>query len=200
LKFKIVILLLLSLSLFGQDLTIEIKKKVNTLPSIAIEDASISYNDTFKIGFFKALYADLSVTSLFNVDKYRRTTYFNDTSVAVENKDKNYVLRFKLYEDDDEKLNVAVKLLQKGEEKFSKKYKISKKEAYIFLSHAIAYDINKFVGGNDISWIKKKVIFAKMVTPKKSEIILSDYTLTYQHTILKGGFNNFSKMGKQKAR
>ncbi len=191
-------MLVFSLALFGGDLTIEVKKKVNSLPSLAIEDSSISYNDTFKMRFFKALYADMNVLSLFNVDKHRRITYYNAASVVVDNKDMDYVLRYKLYEDDNEKLNVAVKFIHKDEVKFSKKYKISKKEAYIFLSHAIAYDINKYMGADDIDWIKKRVVFSKIVAPRKSEIVISDYTLTYKHTILKGGFNIFPKWADER--
>ncbi len=186
-------IVLLSLSLYATDLTIEVKKKVAVLPSLAIEDSSINYDDTFKMRFFKALFADMNVLSLFNVDRHRRLTYFNATSVVADNKDKDYVLRYKLFEDDSGKLNVEVRFISDDEIKFSKKYKISKKEAYVFLSHAIAYDINKYMGADDIGWIKRKVIFSKIVAPLKSEIVISDYTLTYRHTVLKGGFNIFPK-------
>ncbi len=188
----------MSISLYAVDLTIEVKKQVDTLPSLAIEDASINYDEGFKMAFFKALSADMNVLSRFNVDKHRIITYFNASSVAVENKDKSYVLRYKLFEDDSGKLNVETKLIAKGTVKFEKKYKISKKSAYIFLSHAIAYDINKFLGGDDVSWMKRRVVFAKIVAPKKSEIVIADYTLTYQHTILKGGFNIFPKWADEK--
>ena len=190
---KILLMLFLSLVLFATDLTIEVKKKVQSLPSLAIEDASIMYDDSFKMRFFKALFADMNVISLFNVDKHRRLTYFNATSVVVDNKDMDYVLRYKLFEDDSGKLNVEIKLIHDDNPVFAKTYKISKKSAYVFLSHAIAYDINKYMGGDDIGWIKKRIVFANVVAPRKSEIVLADYTLTYRHVILKGGFNIFPK-------
>lgn len=191
-------MLLLSFTLFAADLTIEVKKKINTLPSLAIEDASISYNDTFKMAFFKAVFADMNVISLFNVDRKRIITYYNATTVAPQNKDKDYVLRYKLFEDDLGKLNVLMKLISHDEVRFSKTYKISKKSAYIFLSHAMAYDINKFMGADDISWIKHRVVFSKVTAAKQSEIVIADYTLTYQHAILKGGFNVFPKWANKK--
>ncbi len=190
---KIILYILLVATLFATDLTIEVKKSVTTLPSLAIEDASITYSDSFKMRFFKALFADMNVLSLFNVDKHRRLTYFKATDVVVENKDKDYVLRYKMFEDDAGKLNVEVKLIEHANTVFRKNYKISKKSAYVFLAHAIAYDVNKYMGGEDIGWIKRRVVFAKVVAPLKSEIVVSDYTLTYQHTILKGGFNIFPK-------
>ena len=195
---KILLILFLSVALFATDLTIEVKKKVQGLPSLAIEDSSINYDDTFKMRFFKALYADMNVISLFNVDRHRRLTYFNATSVVVANKDMDYVLRYKLFEDDSGKLNVEVKLIHEDGAVFAKTYKISKKSAYVFLAHAIAYDINKFMGGDDIGWIKKRVVYAKVIAPLQSEIVIADYTLTYRHVVLKGGFNIFPKWADKK--
>ena len=186
------LLLLFTLS-YSNDATIEVIKKVESLPSIAVEDSSISYDDTFKLRFFKSIVADLNVISIFNVDRHYRTTHYNDTSVLVENKDMNYVLRYKMFEDDNGALNIDIKLFQKDEEVFSKSYRVSRQDIYMFVSHAIAYDINEFMGEPSVAWMKKKVIFARIVAPKKSEIVISDYTLTYQHTIVKGGFNIFPK-------
>ena len=178
---------------FGADATIEVIKKVESLPSIAVEDASISYDDTFKLRFFKSLVADLNVISIFNVDRHHRLTHFNETDVLVENKDMSYVLRYKMYEDDNGALNLDLKLIKENEEVLSKRYKISRQNIYMFVSHAIAYDINEFMGEPSVTWMKRKVVFSRIVEPKKSEIVIADYTLTYQHTIVSGGFNVFPK-------
>ena len=191
-KFFLTLLLAVSLS-FGADATIEVIKKAESLPSMAIEDASINYDDTFKLRFFKMLVADMNVLSLFNVDRHHRSTYFNDTDVLVENKDKNFVLRYSMSQDDNGALNVAVKLIKDGDEVFGKKYKVSRKDIYMFVSHAIAYDINEYMGEPSVAWMKRKVIFARVVAPRKSEIVIADYTLTYQHPIIQGGFNLFPK-------
>ena len=191
---KIIFSLLLIFGLsFANDATIEVIKKVDALPSIAVEDSSISYDDTFKLQFFKSLIADLNVISLFNVDRFHRVTHYNDTDVLVENKDMNYVLRYKMYEDDNGALNVSMKVLQESSEVFSKNYKVSRQNIYMFVSHAMAYDINAFMGEPSVAWMKRKVIFSRIVGPKKSEIVISDYSLAYQHVIVKGGFNVFPK-------
>ena len=127
--------MLFSLSHAG-NATIEVIKKVESLPTIAVEDASISYEDTFKLKFFKSLIADLNVISIFNVDRHHRKTHFNDTNVLVENNDMNYVLRYKMYEDDNGALNLELKLLKEDTEVLSKRYKISRKNIYI--SHSMA--------------------------------------------------------------
>ncbi len=178
---------------YAQDATIEVIKKVDSLPSLAVEDSSISYDDTFKMRFFKSLIADMNVISIFNVDRHYRETYYNDTSVVVENKDRSYVLRYKMFEDDNGALNVKMKLLKDNTPVLSKNYKVNRRDIYMFVSHAIAYDINEFMGEPSVEWMKRKVIFSRVIAPRKSEIVIADYTLTYQHTIVKGGFNVFPK-------
>ena len=191
---KIIFSLLLIFGLlFANDATIEVIKKVDALPSMAVEDSSISYDDTFKLRFFKSLIADLNVISLFNVDRFHRVTPYKDTDVMVENKDMNYVLRYKMYEDDSGSLNVDMKVLQDSSEVFSKSYKVSRQNIYMFISHAMAYDINEYMGEPSVEWMKRKVIFSRIVGAKKSEIVISDYSLAYQHVIVKGGFNVFPK-------
>lgn len=185
-------LFLISLS-FGSDATIEVIKKVESLPSLAVEESSTSYNDTFKLRFFKSLIADLNVISIFNVDRHYRTVDYDDNDVVVENKDMKYVLRYSIFEDDNGYLNTKMKLLKDSVEVMSKNYKIKNKDFYIFISHTIAYDINEFMGEQSVGWMKRKVIFSRIVAPMKSELVISDYTLTYQHAIVSGGFNVFPK-------
>ncbi len=186
------LLIFISLS-FANDATIQVIKKVESLPSIAIEDASVSYDDTFKLRFFKALVADLNVISLFNVDRFHRKTHYNDIDVIVENKDMDYVLRYKMSEDDDGALNIDLKLFNADAIALTKKYRISRKNVYMFVSHTIAYDINEFMGASSVEWMKRRVIFSRVVAPRKTEIVIADYTLAYQHTVVKGGFNIFPK-------
>ena len=191
---KIIFSLLLIFGLsFANDATIEVIKKVDALPSIAVEDSSISYDDTFKLQFFKSLIADLNVISLFNVDRFHRVTHYNDTDVMVQNKDMNYVLRYKMYEDDNAALNVDMKIIKDSAEVFSKSYKVGRQNIYMFVSHAMAYDINEYMGEPSVAWMKRKVIFSRIVGPKKSEIVISDYSLAYQHVIINSGFNVFPK-------
>lgn len=195
-KLFLSLLMLFSFS-FAEDSTIEVIKRVDSLPSLAVEDSSISYDDTFKMRFFKSLVADMNVISIFNVDRHYRETHFNDTNVVVENKDMNYVLRYKMFEDDNGALNVGMKLLKDNEIVLSKNYKVSRQNIYMFVSHAMAYDINEYMGEPSVEWMKKKVIFSRIVAPRKSEIVIADYTLTYQHTIVQGGFNVFPKWGNR---
>ena len=179
--------------LFSSDATIEVIKKAETIPSITVEDASVNYNETFDQRFFKTLIADLNVLSIFNVERHHRFNSFDEGDVLFENKDMDYVLRYQIIEEDNGALTIQIRLLHKNENVYSKSYKIVKKDIFMFVSHAIAYDINNFMGEPSVAWMKRKVVFSRIVAPMKSEIVISDYTLSYQHIVLKGGFNIFPK-------
>jgi len=179
--------------LFAGDATIEVIKKAETIPSIAVEDSSTDYGESFRLKFFKSLVADLNVLSIFNVDRHHRMVDYNDDEVLFENKEMDYVLRYRLIDEDSDGLSIELKLLHKNESVYSKSYHVSKQDIYMFVSHAIAYDINEFMGEPSVAWMKRKVVFSRIVAPMKSEVVISDYTLTYQHTVLKGGFNIFPK-------
>jgi len=196
LKIIFSLLMLVGLS-FASDATIEVIKKVDALPSLAVEDSSVSYDDTFKLRFFKAIIADLNVISIFNVDRHHRITHYNDTDVIVENKDMSYVLRYKMFEDDNGALNIDMKMIKDESEVFSKRYKVNSKKLHVFVAHAMAYDINDFMGEPSVAWMKRKVIFNRIVGPKKSEIVIADYSLAYQYTIIKNEFNVFPKWANQ---
>jgi len=196
---KVILLLVMFFQfVFSYDATIEVIKKVDTLPSIAIEDSSTSYTNRFKLKFFKVLVADLNVISLFNVDQNYRTTEYDNGDVVFENKDMKYVLRYQLIESDSGAFNLEYKLIKNNKIILAKHYKIKNSSYNIFISHAVAYDINKFMGASSVEWMKKKVIFSRVVAPKKSEIVISDYTLSYQKVIVKGGFNLFPKWATKK--
>ncbi|MDD2652338.1 MAG: Tol-Pal system protein TolB [Sulfurimonas sp.] len=191
---KIIIsVLLVIVSLFASDATIDVVKKADSLPSIAIEDASVSYDATFKSKFFKTIAADLNVLTIFNVDKSYRNVNFDASEVLYENKDMNYVLRYKLVQDDARAFNVEMKLMRKNDVVLTKNYKVNNPDIYMFVAHTMAYDINEFMGENPVEWMKRKVIFSRMISPQVSELVVADYTLTYQHVVVKGGFNIFPK-------
>jgi TolB protein len=178
---------------FANDATIDVIKKVETLPSLAIEESSSAYDDTFKLRFFKSLVADMNVISIFNVDRHYRKNDYDAMDVVVENKDMKYVIRYEIFEDDSGYFNTKMKLLKESQEVMRKSYKIKKRDFYMFVSHAMAYDINEFMGEPSVAWMKRKVVFSRVVASRKTELVISDYTLTYKHAVVIGGFNVFPK-------
>ncbi len=196
---KIILSLFIIIStLYGADNTINIVKNVQTLPTIVVEDASINYDQKFKNIFFKAVKSDLNVLSLFNVDSHQYSTYFNNTDILPEQKNSDYALRCKLYSGENNAFDVDIKLFKQSVLVMQKSYTINNKNLYMFVSHAIAYDINNYMGAAPVEWMKRKVIFSRLLSSGESEIIISDYTLSYKYVIVKGGLNLFPMWANQK--
>ena len=195
---KLLLSMLISMTfMFASDATIEVIKKVDSLPTLAVEDSSEHDNQTFKLKFFKAFVADLNVLSIFNVDRhYIVSDDYDEDTVDVKNKDKEYVIKYNI-EADDRGFILEMKMIKQEEIVLSKKYKINDINKYMFVSHTMAYEINEFMEQPSIEWMKKKVIFSRVVGPKRSEIVIADYTLAYQHVVVKGGFNLFPKWSSQ---
>jgi TolB protein len=182
--------------LFASDATIEVIKKVDSLPTLGVEDSSEHDDETFKLKFFKILLADLNVLSIFNVERDHIIKDYDADTVDVRNKDMSYVLRYNLQED-DLGFVLQMKLISKDDVVLAKKYKISDSKKYMFVAHTIAYELNEFMEQPSVEWMKKKVIFSRIIAPMRSEIVIADYTLAYQHVVVKGGFNVFPKWSSQ---
>lgn len=194
---KIIALFFFVVSAYAADATVEIVKKLDVLPKIAIQDASSKNVDSeFRKSFFKLLAGDLRVSSHFRVDEdYLQSSYEGG---PIENflsdRKVDLILRFSL----DQNLNnasVNVKLInaRTGTTNSEKSYNINDKKRNPFLAHKISVDINDQIGAPSIKWMEQSVVFAKYTEAKKSEIVIADYTLSYQKTIVTGGLNIFPK-------
>ncbi len=181
-----------ALLLWGSDATIEVRKSVDSLPSIAIEDASSDYQDGLSKRFFRVMVSDLNVLSIFNVDRDYVRAGFGDENVADEHKEIDYVVRYQLV-DDNGVMVVNVNLINSDKVMHTLNYRIKNPKQYVFLVHTIAAAINDFMGADPVDWIKEKVIIARTTGPGTSEILITDYTLSYQFSIKRSGLNVFPK-------
>lgn len=178
--------------LWGVEGAIEVVKGVEGHTPLAIEDSSpVSSDMSHK--FAQMLAADMNVVSLFTVDESYATAPFDSPFPAMNHKDAQYVLRYRIIEDGIGGAKCDIKLLRNGSEIFVKNYTLNLNEMLVFLSHTAAYDINSKLGGSPIDWIKRKVLFIRQSSPRHSEIVVSDYTLSYQKVILKGKMYGFAK-------
>ncbi len=195
---KLLVIVALVSSIFAYDATVEIVKKMEKLPKIAIQDGSLTTVDsTFRKKFFKILVGDLRVSSHFNVvDEYLTSTYdgtIEDNFMSDKNLD--LILRYNIIFEYDGTIIAKIKLLnaKNGQVDSEKIYKISKENRYPFLAHKIVVELNDKIGAPSVKWMEQFVIFAKYTDKKKSEIVISDYTLSFQKTVVKGGLNIFPK-------
>ncbi len=194
---KILLLLFVTYSLFAYDATVEIVKKLDTLPKIAVQDASDSGEDIYlRKKFFKLLVGDLRVSAHFRpLDKYLTSSYDGGVGENFLSKESvDLILRFKLITAGNS-LMANVKLINasSGEVRNETKYKMQKVKRFPFLAHRIIVSTNDLIGAPSIKWMEQFVLFAKYTGKRESEVVVSDYTLSFQKTIVKGGLNIFPK-------
>ena len=181
-----------ALLLWGADATIEVRKSVDSLPSIAVEDASSDYQDGLSNRFFRVLVSDLNVLSIFNVDRDYVSADFNSATVADAHSGIDYVVRYQLV-DDNGVMVVNVHLINNDKVMHKLNYRIKNPKQYVFLVHTIAAAINDFMGADPVDWMKEKMIISRTTGPRTSEILITDYTLSYQFSIKRQGLNVFPK-------
>ncbi|MGB6019655.1 MAG: Tol-Pal system protein TolB [Sulfurimonadaceae bacterium] len=181
-----------ALLLWGSDATIEVRKSVDSLPTIAVEDASSDYQDGLSKRFFRVMVSDLNVLSIFNVDRDYVKADFSDENVADVHKEIDYVVRYQLV-DDNGVMVVNVNLINNDKVMHRLNYRIKNPKQHVFLVHTIAASINDFMGADPVDWMKEKVIISRTTGPRKSEIMITDYTLSYQFSIKRSGLNIFPK-------
>ena len=192
---KFILFFTLVISLYALDLTLEIVKDVGDRPKIVIEDATTTVDAQIDEKFFKLLVGDLEVTAHFQVDQQKYLANFDDPIAYTKYKDAKYLLRYSLFYDDNGQLRAKVLFidLKSSKQILGKMYSINDYARYPFLAHAIIVDANNALGFPDVSFLKRFVVFSKYVGPKRADIYVSDYTLTYQKAVITGGLNLFPK-------
>ncbi len=192
------VILMFSVSLMAYDATIDIVKKGREIPTIVVEDGTennfIKQDIDKKV--FKLLIGDLKVSANFRVNDTHIKSAYNENYVQnlQYSKKTDLILKYKL-ESSDNGLNGYMKLIntKNGNIIVQDIYKISDAARYPFLVHKIVIDANNAINAPSIGWMDRFVIFAKIVGRRRSDIVVADYTLTYQKTIVSGGLNIFPK-------
>lgn len=183
---RIFLFFLLSLSFaFCADARLEIIKSKQQFPKIMINISGGDLNRKIS----NLLAKDLEVSGNFEVstqDKQEENpsyvfyqTQKTDLLAQVSVKNKQYTLT--LFD-----INAKEKVLQKV-------FLLEDSKQYPFVSHRMANAINEYLKAPSIEWMNRKIVFSKLVAPSKSEIVVADYTLSYQKTILDDGLNIFPK-------
>ncbi len=191
------LLFLFFFQVWASDATIEVIKKVDSLPAMAIEVGSDIPDSPLNKKFSKALISDMNVLSLFNVERTAEAVDFDESKVSRNNAKRDYVLRFRILTEDNGYV-MQIKLYEHGSVILQKRYSIANEDLAIFVVHTIAYDVNSALGEPPVEWMKKKVVISRLTSSNTSEIVITDYTLTYQHVIIKGGLNVFPQWANER--
>ena len=182
------------------DATLEVVMKFGNLPNILVQYSGKDYNQKeYTLRIFKMLVADLKVTGHFtvqedgnianemvlNFDEYRKAKIDLIARVSAEILQDGLVVNLQLYD------------ANSGTLALSKEYKNSRAETYPFLAHKLAIDINDYIQAPNVDWMERIVVVSYYTKPGESEILLSDYTLTYKNSLIKGGLNIFPKWANE---
>ncbi|NWF65992.1 MAG: Tol-Pal system protein TolB [Campylobacterales bacterium] len=194
----IVVFLLFISNIFAVDATMEIVKRLEYIPGIVIEEKTMQSDNAgyYSKKIHKVLVGDFKVSGHFNVDDTLGSFSDFESLISLNpNVKGDLLLKYETITNSDGSLLVNAKLINlKGNSLlFSKSYTVSKSERFPFLAHKIAVDVNKQINAPSIEWMENFVVFSKFITAKQSDIVISDYTLTFQKTVVKGGFNIFPK-------
>lgn len=195
---KILLALIMAINVFAVDATMSVVNQGVALPKIVIQDATTLVNDEFlKQKFFKLIVGDLKVGATFEVlDEYITSSYEGDPiSNVMSEKGAQIIYRYALEGSINSSLKLNVKIIdpKKTQIRYEKTYNISNGEKYPYLAHKSVMDLIDNLEMSPVKWMANSIIFARDVSPMRSEIIVADYTLTYQKTILKDGLNVFPK-------
>ena len=174
------VLCLLGTAVFGD--TLAIVNKGTALPKIIIKDKSNLGDKNLQKNFYNLILNDLKVSSNFEV---------------LEKGDAkgNYVFEYTLDKKDGLSLNVIVRV--DGAIKSCRNYALNNIEQYPFLAHKGVKGSVKDLGLAPIEWMDHKIIISRANGSGKSQIVMADYTLTYQIILVDGGLNIFPKWANQ---
>lgn len=196
-----ILILILIIDSFAVDASMEIIKKSNQLPTISV---SHSQNNTTKLmkDIKHLIEKDLEVSGHFRVasNEYLFESNENPDNVLLSRENIDLVLNLELEKTSINSLKINIKLYDVNNKKLvlNKFFTSSRLDRFPFVSHRISIDVNKYLKAPSIDWMDKFVIFSVYTDSKEADIYISDYTLTFQKRILRGGLNIFPKWANKK--
>lgn len=194
---RFILFFLLTFNLYSFDAVLSIEKDVESKATLSLlEDKDTSGSSENHSKMFKLLITDLKMSGHFQVDTELRRAYYDDTLLPTEIHDREYILKYSYAKNG---VSLKVKLLRTSDyiEIFEKSYTVNIASRFPFLAHNAIADINEALGYEDISWMKRNILFSKYISSGKSEIWIADYTLTFSSLLVRGGLNLFPKWAKR---
>lgn len=201
---KNIIILLFTITsfLFSADAELDIVKKSTTLPKIEIGVAPTTMKKVLTDKIKKMVEKDLNVSGHFEVLNSNDSVDFASMPdvLRMSNRGTDLFLNINATVSGFGGYSVAIKLFDINAKQlvFSKNFTTSKEERYPFLAHRVAIAVNKHLNAPPIDWMEKFVIFSQYKAARKADIIIADYTLTFQKSVIRGGLNIFPKWADNK--
>ena len=190
---KYILFFLLTLNLYSFDAVLSIEKDVDSKATLSLVEDTVNAGKTANHAkLFKVLLTDLKMSGHFVVDTQLRRAGFDDMMLPVELHDREYLLKYS-YASNGTTLRVKLIRVSDSAVVFKNVYNVNVTSRYPFLSHNAIVQVNQALGYEDISWMKRNIIFSKYTGSRKSEIWIGDYTLNFTSILVRGGLNLFPK-------
>lgn len=195
---KLLLLFVMIQSLFAVDAELDIVRKNSIIPTIGIVVTKNSTDNNLAAKIKEILEKDFVVSGHFNVESIDVSVQsidkqFDFANVAIAKVDLVLILEIKSTANNGVTIDLALEDINTKEVKSKNTYQVSNATRYPFLAHKIAIGVNNEIKAPSIDWMNRFVIFSRYLSSKKSEIVVSDYTLTYQKIVVSGGLNVFPK-------
>lgn len=196
---KIFLLVVFFLNILNAiDAELDIVRNSGIIPTISVVATKNTHEEPLLLEIKKMIEKDLEVSGHFRVlksdfihnsiqEKFdfpqinkMKSNLFLFIEIKKMSENNTFLVEMVLYNDEIKELK-------------RKKYQFSERRKFPFLAHKITIDINNTLKAPSIAWMEKMIIFSRYLNTKKSEIIVADYTLTYQTVVVSGGLNIFPK-------
>ncbi len=198
----LLVLLLICSNIFAVDASLEIIKKSNNIPKLEISVANDSGSKDYINKIKKILVQDLLVSGHFDVKESLESVNFNSAPnmLSLRNRGIDLFVNLSISESSFGGLNLNFKLYDNNSMALilEKRVNSAQLDRYPFVAHRAAILINKHFNAPSIDWMDKFVVFSVYRDAKKADIVIGDYTLNYQKTIISGGLNIFPKWANLK--
>jgi len=196
-KKLIVSVLIFSISVFAADAELDIVKNSTNLPKVEIGVSSNTMKKALTTKIKKMIEKDLEVSGHFDVLKSNESVDYNSMPnvLTLSNRGTDLFLNINTQVSGFGGISVMVKLFDINTKQlvFNRSFTTSLEDRYPFLAHRISIAVNKHLKAPSIEWMDKFVLFSLYKEARKADIIIADYTLTFQKPVIRGGLNIFPK-------
>ena len=188
-----------SVGLYAEDKTIVVTRQTDNIPNIQVVSSDGADNT---IAIYKMLVQDLKTLGHFNVyyDDTLKTDILQNNLALQDYKNKN--MNFIAQVSQKKKGGSLIATLSLYEYASGKtittEYREDETERYPFIAHAMASYLNDYIKAPKADWLNRYVVFSNYVGSGRSNILIADYTFTYQKTIISNGLNMFPKWADSK--
>ncbi|SFV61467.1 tolB protein precursor, periplasmic protein involved in the tonb-independent uptake of group A colicins [hydrothermal vent metagenome] len=187
---------ILTLHLFAVDATLRIEKDVEQRARVSLIDGSSPSSISDK--FFNTMVSDFKISGHFLPDTTHHRGSIDSGMIPPSLKSKDIVVKYNLIQSSG--LKIVIKIFKASDSSLiaTKDYSISSVNKYPFLAHKAVSEINNILRFPSVDWLNRYVVFSRYTGAKRSVIILADYTMQYQKSVIRGGLNLFPKWADAK--